>query len=277
MKAKIITVCAPEHLVDLGFKSNVDRVLGLLDHGVKNHEPASIFQHAKHFLYHSFRIVKMMQTKRHKGAIERFRLKGQSVGFTGTLIISRNPIFMLVTNVEHGQRLINTNDPTALKPLRHRPRHSTGPRRHVENPLIALQDEHFSQFLGKISADLRRAPIELCGVLRVMKMSLVPVAMAMVMFVAVSVIMVVTMFVIVGVLMLMLVSVIMNLRLAVAMFVTVFMVVIVLLFVIMRMFVLMFFAHDFIIPSGSFSSAVKIARQARLPTALKSSTLQAIP
>ena len=76
MKTKIVAMRAPEHLIDLSLKSDVDRVLGLLDHGVENHEPAPIFQNAKHFFHHSFGIVEVMQTKRHKGTIEGFRLKG---------------------------------------------------------------------------------------------------------------------------------------------------------------------------------------------------------
>ena len=182
---------------------------------------------------------------------------------------------MLVANVEHSERLINTNDPTALKPLRHRPSHSTGSRCHVENPLIALQDEHFSQFLGEIRTNPRRSAIKLRRVLRIMEMSFVPVAMTV--FVIVSMLMVVSMFVTVAVLvimsvlvivgvsmpvlvivilsefmfvpvlgiMIMRVTVIMNVGMAVAMLVTMLIVVIV-LFVIMRMFVFMFFAHGFI-------------------------------
>ena len=84
---------------------------------------------------------------------------------------------MLVADVEHGERLINTNDPAALEALRHRPSHSTGARRHVENLFIALQNEHFSQFLGEISADPRGSAIKLSRVLRVVEMSLVSVAM----------------------------------------------------------------------------------------------------
>src|SRR5262249_55221363 len=76
VKPKIIAMRATKHLINLGLKGDVDRVLRLLDHGVKNHEPAPIFQNANHFFYRSFGIVKVMQTKRDKGAIERFRLKG---------------------------------------------------------------------------------------------------------------------------------------------------------------------------------------------------------
>jgi hypothetical protein len=184
---------------------------------------------------------------------------------------------VLVSDVEHGKRLIHTNNPALLEPLRYRPSHATGPRRYVENPLIALQDEHFSQFLGEISADPRGSAIKLRRVLRIMEMSLVPMNVAMSMFVTVAVLVVMSVLVIMGVLMpvfvtafmsmimfvavleivTMLLTLIMNVRMAVAMFVTMLMVVSVLLFVIMRMFVFMvvFFAHGCIILSSRFSCA----------------------
>jgi hypothetical protein len=273
VKPKIVAMRAPKHLINLSLKSNVDRVLRLLDHGVENHEPAPIFQHPQHFFHHSFGIVKVMQTKRHKGAIESIGLKRQSIRLSSALTIRGNRICLLVSDVEHGERLINANDPTAPKPLRYRPSHSTGPRRDVENSLIALQDQHFSQFLGEISADSRRSAIKLRRVLRIMEMSLVPVAMTV--FVIVSMLMVVSMFVTVAVLVIMsvgvlvfvivrvglivcvgivFVTVIMNVGMAVAMLVTMIVFVIV-LSVIMRMFVFMFVAHRFIVPSSRCSSA----------------------
>ena len=177
---------------------------------------------------------------------------------------------MLVSHIEHGKRLINTNDPAALEALRHRPSHSTGPRRHVENPLIALQDEHFSQFLGEISANPRGSAIKLRRVLRIMEMSFVPVAMPM--FVIVSMLMVVTMFVTVAVTAVvsmfmiarvlmpvfgvMFMTVLMSMVMFVAVLVLVIMLVAVLVmlmfvgvFVIVLMFVFVFFAHCFAIPS----------------------------
>jgi hypothetical protein len=184
---------------------------------------------------------------------------------------------VLVTDVEHGERLIDADHLAALEPLRHRPSHSTGPRRHIENPLIALQDEHFNQLLGKISANLRSAAIKLRRMPWVMEMRLVPVAMTMLMFVSASVLMVMSVLVIMGVSMpvfvsvivsvfmfvpvgvsvcvgIVFVTVIMNVRMPAAMFVNMFVLVIV-LFVIMRMFVFMFVAHRFIVPSSRSSAA----------------------
>ena len=168
---------------------------------------------------------------------------------------------MLVADLEHGESLINTDYLATLEALRHRSSYSTGPRRHIENPLIALQDEHFNQLLGKISANPRRAAIKLRRVLRIMKMRLVPVAMTMPMFVTMAVLVVMSMLVtvivnviIVSVFMPVLVdvimcvgivfmTVIMNVRIAVAMLVTV-LVVMIMLFVIMLVFVLSFVAHS---------------------------------
>src|SRR5215813_6655114 len=162
---------------------------------------------------------------------------------------------MLVADLEHGERLINTDHLAALEPLRHRPSHATGPRRHIENPLIALQDEHFNQLLGKISANPRRAAIKLRRVLRIMEMRLVPVAMTMLMFVpmfvTMAVLVVMSVLVIMGVSMPVFMTVIMKVRMAVAMLVTV-LVVMIMLFVIMLVFVLPFFAHNCIVLSDRF-------------------------
>jgi hypothetical protein len=106
---------------------------------------------------------------------------------------------MLVTNIKHGGGLIDADDPSSFQALRHRPSHSPGTRRHVENLFIALQNKHFSQFFGEISADLRGTAIELRCVLRVMKMSFV--AMAMFVTVLVLMLMAMSVFVIVCVMM----------------------------------------------------------------------------
>src|SRR5215510_6814999 len=173
---------------------------------------------------------------------------------------------MLVADLEHGESLINTDYLATLEALRHRSSYSTGPRRHIENPLIALQDEHFNQLLGKISANPRGAAIKLRRVLRIMKMRLVPVAMTMLMLVPMTMLMLVPMFVTMAVLVVMsvlvimgvsmpvfvdvivyvgivFVTVIMNVRMAVAVLVTV-LVVMIMLFVIMLVFVLPFVAHS---------------------------------
>jgi hypothetical protein len=178
-----------------------------------------------------------------------------------------------VADVEHGERLINTDYLAALEALRHRPSHATGPGRNVENPLIAFQDEHFSQFLGEISTNPRGAAIKRGRVLRIMETSLVlmSVAVTISMFVSMPMLMVasaiVTVAVVMGVLMAMFVdiivwvrivfvTVIMNVRMAVAMLVTMLMLVIVLL-VIMLVVVFIFFAHRFIVPSRQFDCSSK--------------------
>jgi hypothetical protein len=274
MKTKIIAVRAPEHLIDLGLKSDVDGVLGVLDHGVENHEPAPIFQHPQHFFHHSFGIVKVMKTKRHEGAIESVRLKRQRIRLSSALTIRRNRICVLVPDVEHRKRLINTNDPTTLEPLRHRPSHSTGPRRDVENPLIALQDKHFSQFLGEISTNSRGSAIKLRRVLRIMEMSFVPVPVAMPVFVIVSMLMVVTMFVIMAVLVVMSVGVLVFVIVRVAALVVMLMFVA----VIVLMFVFVVFAHNFIIPfKRKFNSSAPSTLEVSVDTDLKSSTSPSYP
>jgi hypothetical protein len=170
---------------------------------------------------------------------------------------------MSVTDVEHGKRLINTDYLAAVEPLRHWPSHTTGSRRHVENPFTSLQNEHVSQFLGKISANPGNPAIKLGRVLRIMETSFVPVSVGMLM--VVSVIVTVAMLVVMSVLIpvvvsaivcvrIVFVTVIMNVRMAVAMLVTMLVVVIVFL-VIMLVVVFMFFAHRFIVPSRQFDCA----------------------
>jgi hypothetical protein len=199
----------------------------------------------------------VVQAKRHKGPIESVRFKWQSTRLSSALIVGRNRIVVLVADVEHGEGLINTDDPAALQALRHRSSHSTGTRRHVENLFISLQNEHFSQFLGEISADPRSSAIKLCRVLRIMEMSFVPVAMPM--FVIVLVVMAMGVLVIVCVLMPVFVVVFMTVMMSMVMFMAVLVLVTMLLAVlvmlmfvsvIVLMFLFVFFAHCFTIPSN---------------------------
>jgi hypothetical protein len=151
---------------------------------------------------------------------------------------------VLVADIEHREGLINTDDPAALEALRHRPGHSTGTRRHIENLFVALQNEHFSQFLGEISADSGGSAIKLCRVLRIMEMSFVPVPVAMPVFVIVRVLMPVVVFLfmtMMSVVMLVTVLGFVIMLVAMLMFVTVFMIVLMVVFV---------FAHGFAIPSN---------------------------
>jgi len=206
---------------------------------------------------------------------------------------------MLVADLEHGESLINTDYLATLEALRHRSSYSTGPRRHIENPLIALQDEHFNQLLGKISANPRGAAIKLRRVLRIMEMRLVPVAMTMLMlvpmFVTMAVLVVMGVFVtvimniIASVFMpvfvdvivyvgIVFVTVIMNVRMAVAMLVTV-LVVMIMLFVIMLVFVLLFVAHsssslqvDLALPVNMRVSKISPTTQSRLSRRLSHKT-----
>jgi hypothetical protein len=164
-----------------------------------------------------------------------------------------------MANVEHGKRLINTDDLAALETLRHRPSHPTSTRRQVKNQFITFENEHFGEFLGEFSAYLRVAPIKLCGVLRVMEMSFGPVAMTVIVTMFVTVAMLVVMSVLMPVSVIVFMSITMFVDapriMLVAVIMTMRVVVIVLLFVIMLVFVFMFVAHRFIIPSSRFTCA----------------------
>ena len=119
----------------------------------------------------------MVQAEGDKRPVEGVRFERHSIGLTGALIVSTNRIFVLVSDIEHGESLIDTDDPASFQPLRHRPSYSTGARRQVENLFIALQREHIAQFLGQIVADLRGPAVKLSGMLWVMKARLVIVRM----------------------------------------------------------------------------------------------------
>ena len=169
---------------------------------------------------------------------------------------------MPVTYIKHSQRLINTDDPASFEALRHRPSHATRARRQVEDLFVALQREHFSQFLGEISTDPRGAAVELRRVLRIMKMSFVPVAMPV--FVIVAMIVIVRVLVVMSmpmnvlatlrVLMPVVVFMFMTVMMSVVMLVAVLVLVVMLMFVavVVLMFVFVFFAHGFAIPSLKF-------------------------
>jgi hypothetical protein len=155
---------------------------------------------------------------------------------------------VLVADIEHGERLINTDDPAALETLRHRPSHLTGTRRQVEDQFIALQSEHFSQLLGEIATDLRGATIELGRMLRIMEMSFVAVAMFVTVLVLMPTIVAMAMSVFMIVRVLMLVFKVVTVLRFVIMLVAV--PVGMLLFVIVFVFRFVFLAHCFAIPSN---------------------------
>jgi hypothetical protein len=155
---------------------------------------------------------------------------------------------MLVAHVEHGERLINTDDPATREPLGHRPSHSSGPRCHVEDPFVSLQIEHFSKFFGEISADSRDSAVKLRRVLWIMKVSFLPVAMPM--FATVSMLVIVSVLMRVFVFMTMVMSMVMFVGVIALMSVIIFLAVTVI------MFVFMFLTHGFFIPSSRLSRPV---------------------
>jgi hypothetical protein len=95
-----------------------------------------------------------------------------------------------MTDIEHGERLIDPNDSPALQALRHRPGHAPRACRHVENQLIAFEHEHFGQLLRQIGANLGDPPIELRGVRWVVEAGLVVVIVVVSMSVGVMIVVV---------------------------------------------------------------------------------------
>jgi hypothetical protein len=89
-----------------------------------------------------------MQAKRYKGAIERVRFERQLIGFARTLIIMRDWIFVLMSDVEHGQSLVNADDLPAFHLLRERSRDAARTGGYVQDQLAAFERKHLDQFLG---------------------------------------------------------------------------------------------------------------------------------
>jgi hypothetical protein len=154
---------------------------------------------------------------------------------------------MLVPDVEHGQSLVDADDAAVFDTLRQRPRHPPRPGGQVENDLIAFQGQRFDQFGREIASDIRQcAPIELCGMGRIMEARLVLMTMPMIVFVpvrvAMSVIMRMPMFLIVAV-RLMLMAVTMRVFVSMIVFVFGFAFVRMTVIVPAAMFMFMFFRH----------------------------------
>ena len=177
MKAKVVAVGAAEHLVDLGFERDIDGVLGFLDDRVEHDEPAAVLEHAQHLAHYAGGIAEMMQAEGDKRPIERVGLERQLIGLAGALQIAWNRFLMVMTDVKHRLGLVDADDFSAFDLLGQRPGHPSGAGGDVEHQLLALEREHFDQFVRQGSSDTGQpAPVEVGGVRRIVKARLVVVA-----------------------------------------------------------------------------------------------------
>ena len=177
MKAKVFAVGAAKHLVDLGFESDIDGVLGFLDDRIEHDEPAAVLEHAQHLAHHAGSIAEMMQAEGDKRPIERVGLERQLIGLTGALQIAWNRFLMVMADVKHRLGLVDADDFPAFDLLGQRPGHPSGAGGDVEHQLLALEREHFDQFVRQGSSDTGQpAPVEVGGVRRIVKARLVVVA-----------------------------------------------------------------------------------------------------
>jgi hypothetical protein len=158
VKFEIVAVGAAKDLVDLGLKGAVDRILGFFDDRIDHHEAPARLQNPHHFSDDTGGVTEMVQAKRNEGAIEGAGLIRQFVSLAGGLIIGRYGVGMVMANVEHRQRLINTENPAALERLGQRPGDTTGTRGKVEDRFATFERQRFDQLLGQIGADIRQAP-----------------------------------------------------------------------------------------------------------------------
>ena len=177
MKAKVVAVGAAKDLVDLGFESDVDGVLGFFDDRIEHDETAAVLEHPQHLAHYAGRIAEMVQAEGDKRAVEGVGLERQLVGLTGALQIAWNRFLMVMADVEHRQGLVDADDFPAFDLLGQRPGHPSGAGGHIEHQLLALEREHFDQFVRQRSSDIGQpAPVEVGGVRRIVKVRLVVVA-----------------------------------------------------------------------------------------------------
>jgi hypothetical protein len=100
---------------------------------------------------------------------------------------------MVMADVEHRLGLVDADDFPAFDLLGQRPGHPSGAGGDVEHQLLALEREHFDQFVRQGSSDTGQpAPVEVGGVRRIVKARLVVVAVAMIVIVVVTMGMIVT-------------------------------------------------------------------------------------
>src|SRR5262245_39013782 len=102
VEAKFLAVGASEYLVDFSFESGINSVLGFLDYGIQDNEPAAVLENSQHFSDHPRRAAKMMQAESHKGAIENISLERQSVHFARRLAVRLAIFLVFAPDVEHG-------------------------------------------------------------------------------------------------------------------------------------------------------------------------------
>ena len=110
----------------------------------------------------------MMQAEGYEGAIEGPRLERQLVRFAGAQFIARDRIFMMMADVEHGQRLVDADDAARLHLLRQRPGNPPRARRQIQNRFAALQRQRLDQLGRQLAAHVRQAAlVELGGMSRI--------------------------------------------------------------------------------------------------------------
>ena len=145
--AKIFAVGAAKNLVDFRFERDIHCILRFLDDGIDDDKTPAVLEHAQHFADQPRRVAEMMQAERHKRPLEGVCLEWQFVRLARALHVIWNWILMLMTDIEHRQRLIHADNLSVFEALRERPRDPTRARRQIEHQLAALEDEHLNQLV----------------------------------------------------------------------------------------------------------------------------------
>ena len=122
------------------------------------------FEHALDLGDDAGGIAEMMQTEGNEGAIEGPRLERQLVRFAGALLVTGDRFFMVMADIEHRQRLVDTDDAARLHLLRQRPGNPPGARGQIQNRFVTLQRQRLDQFCRQLAAHVRQAAlVELGG------------------------------------------------------------------------------------------------------------------
>ena len=130
----------------------------------------------------------MMQAEGHEGAIEGPRLERQLVRLAGALLVTGDRIFMVMADIEHRQRLVDTDDAAGLHLLRQRPGNPPGARGQIQNRFVTLQRQRLDQLGRQLAAHVRQAAlVELGGMSGIFETRFVIVAMGIAVVVGMAV------------------------------------------------------------------------------------------
>ena len=94
-----------------------------------------------------------MQAERDKRPIEGIGFQRQSISSAAALKVRRYRLFVLVTDIEHRQSLIDTDNATSLDVLGNRPGDAPSSGSQVEHPFVTAKRQHLDHLDRQRTAD----------------------------------------------------------------------------------------------------------------------------